>query len=234
MPWGVAAAAVAAGGSVGGGMLAKGGADKQVGAMLAQIDENRRQYDTTVSRLKPYTDFGAGQLNNLSTFLSTKNPSNYIDPGYEFRLKSGTNSITNSAAANGMLQSGDTLRALEQYGQDMGSQEYGNAFNRWLQEGQFRQGLSAMGQDAAANLGWMGNANSALNSQMTTNTPFAAPGMIMGNTVAGLGGSLGNMISSKGGSGGFGNAFNKWFGGSNAFNSGDSPMASAPEASMFA
>lgn len=201
MPWGVAAAAIAAGGVVGGGILSSNAQKKQVNAMREQIEENRRQYDTTVGRMQPYVDFGKGQLNGLNDVITNKNPSNYIDPGYNFRLKSGGNAITNSAAANGMIQSGDTLKALEQYGQDMGSQEYGNAFNRWLSEGQFRQGLAGMGQDAAANLGWMGNANSGLNSNLTQNTPYAAPGMIMGNTVAGLGGMLGNAINSYGGRG---------------------------------
>jgi hypothetical protein len=53
------------------------------------------------------------------------------DPGYEFRLAEGQKAIERSAAARGGLQSGAALKAAARYGQDMGSQEYANAFNRY-------------------------------------------------------------------------------------------------------
>lgn len=110
------------------------------------------------AQLNPYTTFGKEQLNALSQHMGTQ-PGDYMDPGYDFRLKSGSNAIMGNAAASGMLGSGDTLRALTQYGQDMGSQEYGNAFNRYLQKGQLLQGNVGMGEQAAlahGNLGMQG------------------------------------------------------------------------------
>ena len=54
------------------------------------------------------------------------------DPGYAFRLSEGQKALERSAAARGGLISGGALKAATKYGQDMGSQEYGNAFNRAL------------------------------------------------------------------------------------------------------
>ncbi len=53
------------------------------------------------------------------------------DPGYAFRLSEGQKALDRSAAARGGLQSGAALKAAARYGQDMGSQEYQNAFNRY-------------------------------------------------------------------------------------------------------
>jgi hypothetical protein len=58
------------------------------------------------------------------------------DPGYGFRLKQGQKSLDASAAARGGLISGNALRAATAFGQDMGSQEYQNAFNRYQTERQ--------------------------------------------------------------------------------------------------
>jgi hypothetical protein len=54
------------------------------------------------------------------------------DPGYAFRLKEGQKALDRQAAARGGLISGGALKAATRYGQEMGSQEYGNAYNRAL------------------------------------------------------------------------------------------------------
>ncbi len=56
------------------------------------------------------------------------------DPGYQFRLKSGTEALNRAAAAKGVLRTGGTLKDILSYGQDLGSQEYGNAFDRYMQQ----------------------------------------------------------------------------------------------------
>jgi hypothetical protein len=53
------------------------------------------------------------------------------DPGYAFRLAEGQKAIERSTAARGGLQSGAALKAAARFGQEMGSQEYQNAFNRF-------------------------------------------------------------------------------------------------------
>ncbi len=53
------------------------------------------------------------------------------DPGYAFRLSEGLKGLDRQAAARGGLISGGALKAAQRYGQDMASNEYQNAFNRY-------------------------------------------------------------------------------------------------------
>ncbi len=53
------------------------------------------------------------------------------DPGYAFRMKEGLKAVDAQAAARGGLISGAALKASQRFGQDMASQEYQNAFNRY-------------------------------------------------------------------------------------------------------
>lgn len=58
----------------------------------------------------------------------------YTDPGYAFRLSEGQKALERSAAARGGLLSGTTGKNLLRYGQEMGSQEYNAARNRYIQD----------------------------------------------------------------------------------------------------
>ena len=53
------------------------------------------------------------------------------DPGYGFRMSEGMKALERSAAARGGLLSGATLKGTQRFGQDLASQEYINAFNRY-------------------------------------------------------------------------------------------------------
>jgi hypothetical protein len=55
------------------------------------------------------------------------------EPGYQFRLKGGSDALERSAAARGVLRTGGTLKDIVDYGQNFASQEYGNVYNRALQ-----------------------------------------------------------------------------------------------------
>jgi len=93
-----------------------------------------------------YTPFGMGQFQ--------------ADPGYAFRLKEGQKALDRSASARGGLLSGGALTAAQRYGQDMASQEYTNAFNRYQTERQARlnplQSLAGFGQTSVNQLGAAG------------------------------------------------------------------------------
>ena len=99
------------------------------------------------------------------------------DPGYAFRLAEGQKALDRSAAARGGLISGGALKAATGYGQEMGSQEYQNAFNRYQTERtnqlQPLGNLMASGQSAASNqgtaAGQYGNAMSQAAGQYGTN-----------------------------------------------------------------
>jgi len=105
-----------------------------------------------------YTKFGMDQFQQ--------------DPGYAFRLSEGQKSLDRSAAARGGLISGSALKAAQRYGQDMGSQEYTNAFNRYQTERTAQlgplQSLAGVGQTAVNQLGASGQnyANQAGNLAM--------------------------------------------------------------------
>jgi hypothetical protein len=53
-----------------------------------------------------------------------------MDPGYAFRLAEGEKALERMQAARGQYLGGGAIRAGTRYGQEMGSQEYMNAFNR--------------------------------------------------------------------------------------------------------
>lgn len=183
-----------------------------------EVEARNRAYqqkiDTrTYGDLSPYRDLGTEQTNALGTLLRDKNPSDYIDPGYEFRRDAGMKTVLGNAAGTGMVQSGDTLRALTQYGQDMGSQEYKNAFDRWLQEGQFRQGLSGMGEQAAISGGQLANMGSGIIansgnqaaqniSQTSAASDAGGASRTWGNFLSGLGGIGTNLLARKMATGG--------------------------------
>lgn len=88
------------------------------------------------------------------------------DPSYQFRLKQGQDALENSAASKGVLRTGNTAKALIDYGQGAASQEFSNIFNRGLQTNQANNAgrLGAAQTNAQTGLAYNQNANSnALN-----------------------------------------------------------------------
>lgn len=79
------------------------------------------------------------------------------DPGYAFRLAEGQKALERTAAARGGLLSGGALKAATRYGQEAGSQEYMNAFNRYQtsRANQLNplQSLAGQGQTSANTIG---------------------------------------------------------------------------------
>ena len=75
------------------------------------------------------------------------------DPGYAFRQSEGMKALERSAAARGNLLSGSTLKGVQRFGQDLASQEYQNAFNRYQTERAAKlnplQSLMGSGQSSA-------------------------------------------------------------------------------------
>ena len=95
------------------------------------------------------------------------------DPGYAFRQSEGMKALERSASARGGLLSGGALKGIQRFGQDLASQEYSNAFNRYQTE-------------RAARLGTLGNLSSA--GQSASNIMTGAAGQYgsqtAGNTLA--------------------------------------------------
>jgi hypothetical protein len=113
------------------------------------------------------------------------------DPGYAFRMSEGMKALERSAAARGGLLSGATLRGTQRYGQDLASQEYQNAFNRYQAErtGTLNpyQALAGVAQSSANTLGQQAGAyGNAMASNIIGSGNAQASGYIGGaNAIAG-------------------------------------------------
>lgn len=109
----------------------------------------RKAGETALNKLIPLTDY---QQFGMQQFQA--------DPGYGFRMSEGMKALERSAAARGGLLSGATLKGIQRFGQDLGSQEYMNAFNRYQTERAARlqplQSLAGVGQTTAQQLGQAG------------------------------------------------------------------------------
>ena len=136
-------------------LAAQGGyLDKQLAASYETLEKQlafqKQIYEQQRTDLAPYRAAGEAGQNKLLEYLGIggdRAAANYgkfataeftpeafaanQDPGYGFRVKEGLKAIEANAAARGGLISGAALKAAGRYGQDMASQEYTNAFNRF-------------------------------------------------------------------------------------------------------
>ena len=138
-------------------------AELQAGAARYAADLQQQQYRENVQRQQPFYEAGVNALPELvqaSRYTPFGQEQFQADPGYAFRLSEGQKALDRSAAARGGLISGGALKAATRFGQEMGSQEYTNAFTRYQQERAARlnplQSLTGMGQTTAAGLGAAG------------------------------------------------------------------------------
>lgn len=188
--------------------------DDMVRAQEQATDENRqiqnelmaeqaRQFDLMRSDYAPFREAGVGQLPLLQQMAQSGLPSptmegfygspesqigNIADfqasPGYQFALNQGLNAVQNSAAAGGSLESGRTLKALQDYGQGMANQEYNNWYGRRAGEfgsyanrlgtqsgDQFNRlaALAGVGQTATGSMSQLGQNQLAMQQQGAQN-----------------------------------------------------------------
>lgn len=106
------------------------------------------------------------------------------DPGYQFRLNEGLKALDASAAARGGLLSGNAGRALVDYGQAAGSQEYQNAFNRYQTNRANLlnplQSLTGQAQTASGVMGGAAAGNAAAGSGTLSNYGTNAANLAVG------------------------------------------------------
>jgi hypothetical protein len=138
-------------------------------------------------KMAPYEDFGMKQFE--------------ADPGYNFRMAEGMKALERSASARGLLQSGGTLKGIEQYGQNLASDEYQNAFQRYLTERQaklspleYQIGLGqAAASGQAANVGTTAGSLSELTQAL--GNIGAQRAVAQGNIAASTAGNIGNIFA---------------------------------------
>jgi len=122
---------------------AKKKASKQAQAAYNDAQEKAIQQakDTQAAqqaRLAPYSDAGRVGLDKLKSGIESgyyTKPFSlddfHADPGYEFRKEEGLRALDRTLNARGSLFSGAQIRGAQDYGQNIASEEYGNAYNRY-------------------------------------------------------------------------------------------------------
>jgi hypothetical protein len=154
-------------GAAGSSMAASKGAKAQRDAANQAAQLDREQYYDQVNRQEPFRQAGlqsttelqrqfglagdpasAGYGNLLRDFSSQDFQA---DPGYAFRMSEGLKALDRTAAARGGMISGAAQKAAARYGQDMASNEYQNAYNRYNQNRSQRYQMLTGQQTAGAN-----------------------------------------------------------------------------------
>ena len=213
-----------------GAAASKSAAKTQAGAAQQAADVQRSQFEQTREDQAPYRQAGYNALAELQRTAGNVpgafkfGAGDYqADPGYAFRLSEGQKALDRQAAARGGLISGGALRAAQRYGQEMGSQEFGNAYNRALtgyntdvaRENQLynrQAALAGIGQTATNLVGQAGQnyANAAGNLMTGAGAAQAAGQVGMANALTGglgtylnytQGNALLNALRSGGGAG---------------------------------
>lgn len=161
-------------GTVAGAVLSKRQADKQEKAIRKQADRDlamrERMYQEDIARQEPFRQAGMTSVNRLMELYGpggayTKTPTMQDlmqDPGYAFRLSEGEKALARMQAARGQYLGGGAIRAGTRFGQEMASQEFGNMYERLMNqraaETNALLNLGRYGPEAAAQLGVGGRA----------------------------------------------------------------------------
>jgi len=170
----LAAAAITAGGALVGGYMASNAAQSAANTTANAANKatalQKQQYEEGVARNKPFYEAG---VNALGQYQAGIQPGGALtrgftmadyqaDPGYAFRLSEGLKGLDQTAAARGGMLSGNALRGAQQYGQNLASQEYQNAYNRYIgEQGTQRNALASLAGIGQTTANTMNNAGSA-------------------------------------------------------------------------
>jgi hypothetical protein len=215
----------------------------QAAAASRAADLQYQQFRDTAALQEPFRQAGVRALpqleaqRNMMPGAFTGQVNLGQDPGYAFRLSEGQKALDRSAAARGGLISGGAMKAAQRFGQDLGSQEYQNAYNRALtgynadvaREATGYNRLAALagyGQTATGQIGAAGqNMASNVGNLMTSGAAAGAAGQVGGaNALTGglstylnynQGNNLVNALSARNVS------MNPYYGGAGGYGGGD-------------
>lgn len=152
------------GSSLIGASASRSAASTQAEAADRSAEAQERMFERQVQLSEPWRQAGETALNKLVPLATEYTPFGMAqfqaDPGYGFRMSEGMKALERSAAARGGLLSGGMLKGIQRFGQELGSQEYTNAFNRYQTERAARlqplQSLAGVGQTTAQQMGQAG------------------------------------------------------------------------------
>jgi hypothetical protein len=182
-----------AGATVVGSLVGANASSKAAKTQAASADRaadlEREMFERNIELNAPFREAGVTALNKLVPLATEYTPFGMdqfqADPGYAFRMSEGMKGLERSAAARGGLLSGATLKGIQRFGQDLGSQEYQNAFNRYQTERQARlnplQSLAGVGQTTSQQLGAAGTQMAGnVGNLMTSGAAARASGYVGG------------------------------------------------------
>lgn len=168
----------------------------------AAIAKYRQDLDDYYKKLAEYNAGRGGTAPAGPTVNMAKNPDgsssaapqdwrDLMDPGYAFRKQEGINALAAAGAASGNYGSGNMGVALQDFGQNLASQEFQNVYNRLA-------GMSGTGQVQSQAIGSMGvNTGNAMANYLNQAGQNIAQGQIAGaNALAGGVRDLGSGITS--------------------------------------
>jgi hypothetical protein len=208
MTWGmtaVAAATVASGYTSS--KAAKSAAGTQAAAADRAMELEREMFDIGREDLAPYREAGytalqdiAGLRPMLTAQFGPDQMAQYLDPSMEFRRRLGEQTTARALNVGGGAISGNTLRGLEEFGQNLASTEFGNAFNRFQNE---RTNI----YNTLANIAGMGQ--NAVNTGVGAGQTFAGQqtGLLTGQAAAQAAGQVGAANAFGGAVQGLGNQY---------------------------
>jgi hypothetical protein len=221
-----------------GASASRSAASQQADAASRASDAQLQMFREQAALQEPYRQAGVRALpqleaqRNMMPGAFTGKVDLGQDPGYAFRLSEGQKALDRSAAARGGLISGGAMKAAQRFGQDLGSQEYQNAYNRALTGynadvareatgynrlaalagiGQTATGqIGAAGQNAAANMGNLMTSGAAAGAAGTVGQANALTGGLSTYLNYNQGQNLVNALNARGGGGGGGNFMNQY------------------------
>lgn len=141
----------------------------------------QQQYEQSRADMAPWRETGANALAGLAALYGLSGEearqralaSYRAAPGYQLRLAEGQRALDRSAAARGMLLSGNQLRALAEYGQTLAAQDFGAYANQLA-------ALAGIGQSATAGTANLGAAAAASRGEFLKNAGEAQSAGIRG------------------------------------------------------
>jgi hypothetical protein len=150
----------------------------------ADADAFDQFYNQNYGTPAPASDMAGGGTQMMPISGPSSPFEEYLDPSMAFRMRLGTQATERMANVGGGAISGNTMRALTDYGQNLASTEYGNAFNRFQTE---RGNI----YNTLANIAGMGQ--SAVNTGVNAGQNFAASqtGLLTGQAAAQAAGTVG-------------------------------------------
>lgn len=184
---------------------------QQAQAAREQLQQSQTQgaqaigdyYGRGAAAYAPYQQFGQEATNRYATLMGLRPGADagslmeqptlnqlQMDPGYAFRFQQGQQAMERAAAAGGMRGSGAALKAATRYGQEAGSQEYGNAYARFMQNRQNQIGMLQGGVATGLTAGG-GAADLAGRTGLGLSSLYSGTGTNLANTALGAGQSIG-------------------------------------------